>query len=721
MARKGKSKVKSGCKTCKLRKVKCDEGRPACQRCLSTGRVCDGYGIWGGGSHALTQHSQSRPRFTLGAPLETTLVLSLNANEKLYFDWFKCRTSAKISATFSSGFWNTLVFQAGSREPAVLHALLALSSAHKKGVVTLDIHRNSPTSQMSQQEQFTLQQYVKAIAHLQPHFNAKDKESCRVALITCVVFVCLEFFRGHFATAQLHLRNGLDILWQMQGLPEANSGILALKPCHESTDAWIVEALSRLHIQVELFRLLYHHSCVILQPAHHPEKSFLESFANLNDAWKGLELVYNQIFHLTHRARQQTITATEHTAQQLVKTRLAQWHGMFQDLMKARPGGSNIYLQKAYQILRIHYAMTNVMAETCIYNNETIYDTCTDKFILLIKELTKLWELSLHYELEDEMPLYIMTTCMPRSIIDMGWIPPLYFTAVKCRVHRIRVEAIKLLRTSPHREGIWDAHIAACVAKKVVELEEGNFYGGVEVGDDFQLNTPMRDLDYQVPLLPESRRMSEVEAELSGAPMDKILLSSNVRRAAAERLNEAFPVVGGNDGEDELRNQIEKLVNEYIDKTFSLASPNLSINGLPVSPDSFLSESNVEPETVYEPFDTRKRRRVADLITQEEKLLEDVAALKRSVPATTAEAQAEQLRDSLKRDDDMLEARKQQIIAEAAEVDLDVQPLERQDGVEKGFRRAVEGLGRLKRDMPAVVAKMERARVAGEYVVTQGR
>ncbi|KAF4335745.1 hypothetical protein FBEOM_10391 [Fusarium beomiforme] len=204
-------------------------------------------------------------------------------------------------------------------------------------------------------------------------------------------------------------------------------------------------------------------------------------------------------------------------------------------------------------------------------------------------------------------------------------------------------------------------------------------------------------------------------------PDDLSYLIANVRRAAAERLNEAFPIVEGNDGEDELRNQIEKLVNEYIDKTFSLASPNLSINGLPVSPDSFLSEKNAEPDTAYEPFDTRKRRRVADLITQEEKLLEDVAALKRSVPATTAAAQAEQLRDSLKRDDDMLEARKQQVIAEAVEVDLDVQPLERQDTVEAGFRRAVEGLGRLKRDMPAVVAKMERARVAGEYVVTQGR
>ncbi|KAJ4019075.1 hypothetical protein NW752_004814 [Fusarium irregulare] len=216
--------------------------------------------------------------------------------------------------------------------------------------------------------------------------------------------------------------------------------------------------------------------------------------------------------------------------------------------------------------------------------------------------------------------------------------------------------------------------------------------------------------------------VSQVQRKIElQAPEDLSFLIANVRRAAAERLNEAFPHVEGNDGEDELRNQIEKLVNEYIDKTFSIASPNLSINGMPVVPDTFLSETPAQPESVYEPFDTRKRRRVADLITQEEKLLEDVAALKRTVPTTAAANQAEQLRDSLKRDDDMLEARKKQIAAEAAAIEFDVHLLERQDGVEAGFRNAVAGLGRLKREMPAVVAKMERARVAGEYVVTQGR
>lgn len=46
------------------------------------------------------------------------------------------------------------------------------------------------------------------------------------------------------------------------------------------------------------------------------------------------------------------------------------------------------------------------------------------------------------------------------------------------------------------------------------------------------------------------------------SPEDLTYLITNVRNAAAVRLNEAFPQVEGQEGEDELRNQIEALVNE---------------------------------------------------------------------------------------------------------------------------------------------------------------
>lgn len=36
-------KVRTGCKTCKIRHIKCDERRPCCRRCLVHGVVCDGY------------------------------------------------------------------------------------------------------------------------------------------------------------------------------------------------------------------------------------------------------------------------------------------------------------------------------------------------------------------------------------------------------------------------------------------------------------------------------------------------------------------------------------------------------------------------------------------------------------------------------------------------------------------------------------------------------
>lgn len=38
-------KVRTGCVTCEIRKVKCDEGKPFCKRCCETGRNCDGYAV----------------------------------------------------------------------------------------------------------------------------------------------------------------------------------------------------------------------------------------------------------------------------------------------------------------------------------------------------------------------------------------------------------------------------------------------------------------------------------------------------------------------------------------------------------------------------------------------------------------------------------------------------------------------------------------------------
>ena len=39
--RKIHTKSRKGCKNCKLRRVKCDEGKPQCEKCISYGVTCD--------------------------------------------------------------------------------------------------------------------------------------------------------------------------------------------------------------------------------------------------------------------------------------------------------------------------------------------------------------------------------------------------------------------------------------------------------------------------------------------------------------------------------------------------------------------------------------------------------------------------------------------------------------------------------------------------------
>ncbi|KAK0611518.1 hypothetical protein B0T14DRAFT_530565 [Immersiella caudata] len=213
------------------------------------------------------------------------------------------------------------------------------------------------------------------------------------------------------------------------------------------------------------------------------------------------------------------------------------------------------------------------------------------------------------------------------------------------------------------------------------------------------------------------------------APEDFTYLIDNVRRAATDSINAAFPPVEGADGqEDELRVRIEQMVNDYINQTFTLAAPNLTINGLPVDPSHFIgssisSASATTPLVQYEPFDARKRYKMEDLAREEEDLLRSIAALKRRVPAATAAAFASASKNGMAADEAALEAVRAKVENEGAisgrKAVEGLGGLDRQEELEEEFAATVETLGRLKREMPATVAKMERARVTAGYVATE--
>lgn len=506
-----------------MRKVKCDEGYPACRRCLSTGRTCDGYGIWGGGS----SNKPTKPStVTVNSaviirPMSDFRLFTRTSNEEgRYLQWFKERTGSKMSGSFFSEFWSGFVLQASMSEPAVLHAILALSSLHRQGILHDDGLKTGD------EEKVTLTRYSKAINYLQPHFKAKDRTAFRIALTVCVLFIALELLRGHFNSAQIHLQQGLNLL-EASGLLK-RKGHLLVGPSQEYVDDWIVQALSRLHNQLELLKQVHRGSSLRLQLPFLEFKS--STFPSLKEAWSWLHHLMGTVFHLNGEVREQFCQDSSPPAQLLQRQRsihenLTQWLNTYNNTTQAMKGRMPKDQAQIYRLLRTYHIMITIMAATCLYpGDEMVFDQHTDQFLEMITLLANLWRFLSMYSACGSQPAQFY---MSRSIADMAWIAPLYYTAIKCRVHRIRLHAIRLLETSFHREGFWDSQILAFVARKVMEIEEGDFYQLLDAVDEFPLHRPPGHEDILFPPLPESCRLPDVEASLSGDPVGTISILCN--------------------------------------------------------------------------------------------------------------------------------------------------------------------------------------------------
>ncbi|KAH7161090.1 C6 zinc finger domain protein [Dactylonectria macrodidyma] len=526
-----RTKARSGCRTCKIRKVKCDEGRPACHRCVSTGRTCEGYGIWGGGNstrpQGCVQAPNSPPITRLPAPISLRV---LDASERDCFEWFTLISAKKLRGIFSSTFWDTLVFQASVHEPAVLHAVLALGSVQRQEVMQIrDI--GCFFSAPDDEEQFVLRQYSKAISYLVPDPHGESQPSVDAVLLTCLVFIFLEFLRGRYKAAQAHLQNGLKLIEEAGSNTEmTRKGHAVMKSPSQCVNKGILEAFSRVQVQVGL---LGHFSQASVNPHLGPETT-IDTFESVEQARESLDRLLNEALQLTeacHRDRvEQSGCCNPGLAlhQRKLRVRLETWDSAY-SLSTATISTTMPFVDRfSYRLLRSYYTMAVIMVEsTTDSSSEMVFDEYTNEFASIVSQAQGLQQVVLSNPVLDDLP--------PRhpnkhqSIADMGWIPPLYYTALKCRVRRLRLQAIDLLRSLPHREGIWDANIAACIAEKMMAIEEGRSSSPVKQ-QEFCHQENSGPHDDILLTIPESNRIHNVSIELPDNPRGDLSLTYRKRR-----------------------------------------------------------------------------------------------------------------------------------------------------------------------------------------------
>ena len=77
-------------------------------------------------------------------------------------------------------------------------------------------------------------------------------------------------------------------------------------------------------------------------------------------------------------------------------------------------------------------------------------------------------------EIVHHADIYLRTKALekPAFTFEVGGVPPLYFAAAKCRIPSIRRKALDLLKKAPRKECMWGAESVAELVCRIIEVEE---------------------------------------------------------------------------------------------------------------------------------------------------------------------------------------------------------------------------------------------------------
>ncbi|KAK9849471.1 hypothetical protein MYU51_014435 [Penicillium brevicompactum] len=229
------SNVRTGCITCKARHKKCDEAQPACQNCINTGRLCDGYAqvldkrtrTWrdlqqtdSPAQTALTRHhykSQRQPLsfiYTIdSSPAE------LSWNDRWYLNHFRKRTAVQFSGYFEDEFWSYLVLQMCEGQPAIRHAVIAMSAWQ------CQFETGGMEYGENRENLLPLGHAHKSIACLREHLTRHKSSRVHIetVLVTCILLMLLALIQGDIVAARCHLLSGYNLFKEWEAIDYGGS------------------------------------------------------------------------------------------------------------------------------------------------------------------------------------------------------------------------------------------------------------------------------------------------------------------------------------------------------------------------------------------------------------------------------------------------------------------------------------------------------------------
>lgn len=371
-------------------------------------------------------------------------------------------------------FWDRIILQSCHQEPAIKHAVLALSALHQ----TFE-HPNEDEDKR-QHRAFADKQYRQALAQARLLISSARPEDIDRILITCIIFIVYEGICGNYAASQLHMQSGRWIVIQNR------SRIAQISRRQDVNE--IYRALWRLDLPALTFQDST--SCMILTiDEFFQTQPLVEvwAFATLSEARASLidliRWVYaaGRLIGDTARPEDRIWLCRFQVERAKCRRQLRLWREHFDSFLKSKPDlGPSLHVK----ILHAWSLITFVMIEGDIVGPETRWDSfqhCFEEVLCAAEEIAS--------ELAKKGECSFST--------ELGYLAPTFFVATRCRDPLVRRRAIKVLGANLRQEGIWGSTAAEAVAQRWMEVEEEDSTG-ITRADDVPEHNRIQQIDVTI-------------------------------------------------------------------------------------------------------------------------------------------------------------------------------------------------------------------------------
>ncbi|KAJ4009472.1 hypothetical protein NW752_009062 [Fusarium irregulare] len=471
--RTSKPKVRSGCLTCKTRRVKCDEAKPACARCIRGDFVCDGYEKPPSNKNAnepaplLWMPVQTHARHHV--PLAPPMIPGLGSQSVPYLDAFRYHIAPDLSGSFYMDFCEETILIGAHQDTSIRQLVLAL------GALTLAIADDArdmeqeivharpsslrpwgPTSIKNKNHAASLKHYLKAVQILRKRLQTDPgRVSIRTMLIITILMALYEILQGNLKSVDGMLRSVTNLVHENHISPTQAEidGITSIQ--HTFTCFSLMSQYSRKFTSP--WPIFMHMKTV---SAIKPPVLGLDEPKALLARWRlfnSAAMAYiGQAHGIAMSYNPALIASFKHHGHAL-RSQAQMWEKVIKAHLTSKVESE--YTQHL-RMLKIHCIITQIQFECCLDSSDMLYDAYGPTFASLLDE-TVVW---LKQEVRNGLPRHI--------ILGEGILLPLLAIARLCRIHDVRMDALHIVQRISWQEGAWDPQFLALGELGTAMMEE---------------------------------------------------------------------------------------------------------------------------------------------------------------------------------------------------------------------------------------------------------